>query len=369
MAWRVYTRDENVRPAMEGYSREFDSKDAAWIQRATISSFRTPKSCSLRVPMESESNWRILRHGAVRERRPLDWRTGQQKSGASMGAASVNPGWSTGMACPGAFAGRSGCAGACPRPVCETFAIRSRDMPGCAPGYRDVPAVEAACPAHRVPRRQGVGFGGQNPVAAPCQNWHTRLAPARYHPSLFLVKGSNDDVDHPDCCPIAIIDGHRTFLRRQGPRISAGTCGECARATGRALPFGGHPADDGASKQDIYAAMNLYRNCFKHLGKTEEQRQEDQRTFDQFDDTKNDYLLYICAEDYVRLRGAMPIPHANISLLVLCLPCPSAAFSIPRAEIPGPVPRHSRHDPCSTEAGSGRLHRTFLRRSRATGSS
>jgi hypothetical protein len=61
-------------------------------------------------------------------------------------------------------------------------------------------------------------------------------------------------------------------------------------------------------KKDIYAAMNLYRNCFKHLGETEEERQEDQRTLNQFDDTKNEYLLYICAEDYVRFRGSMPIP-------------------------------------------------------------
>jgi hypothetical protein len=61
-------------------------------------------------------------------------------------------------------------------------------------------------------------------------------------------------------------------------------------------------------KKDIYAALNLYRNCFKHLGDTEEKRQEDQRTLNQFDDTKNEYLLYVCVEDYVRLRGSMPIP-------------------------------------------------------------
>jgi len=61
-------------------------------------------------------------------------------------------------------------------------------------------------------------------------------------------------------------------------------------------------------KKDIYKALNLYRNCFKHLGETAKERQEDQETLDQFDDTKNEYLLYVCAEDYVRLRGAMPIP-------------------------------------------------------------
>ena len=66
-----------------------------------------------------------------------------------------------------------------------------------------------------------------------------------------------------------------------------------------------HP---GTPKKDIYAALNLYRNCFKHLGDTEEQRQDDQHTLDQFDDTKNEYLLYICAEDYFRFRKTMPIP-------------------------------------------------------------
>jgi hypothetical protein len=61
-------------------------------------------------------------------------------------------------------------------------------------------------------------------------------------------------------------------------------------------------------KKDIYAAMNLYRNCFKHLGKTEKEREENQGILKQFSDTKNDYLLYICVEDYGRLRGSMPVP-------------------------------------------------------------
>lgn len=64
----------------------------------------------------------------------------------------------------------------------------------------------------------------------------------------------------------------------------------------------------GKPRKDIYAALNLYRNCFKHLAATEEQRQEDQRTLTQFDDSKNEYLLYICVEDYFRIRGSMPIP-------------------------------------------------------------
>lgn len=66
-----------------------------------------------------------------------------------------------------------------------------------------------------------------------------------------------------------------------------------------------HP---GKEKKDIYKALNLYRNCFKHVGKTEQHRREDQQTLNQFDDTKNEYLLYVCVEDYFRLRGSMPIP-------------------------------------------------------------
>jgi hypothetical protein len=70
----------------------------------------------------------------------------------------------------------------------------------------------------------------------------------------------------------------------------------------------------GRPKKDIYAALNLYRNCFKHIGDTEAERRDDQLTLDQFDDTKNEYLLYICIEDYLRLRNksplAMQIVHA-----------------------------------------------------------
>jgi hypothetical protein len=65
--------------------------------------------------------------------------------------------------------------------------------------------------------------------------------------------------------------------------------------------------DPGKSKNDIYNAMNLYRNCFKHLAKNEKKRQDDQLALDQFDDSKNEYLLYICVEDYARLRDAMPL--------------------------------------------------------------
>ncbi len=61
-------------------------------------------------------------------------------------------------------------------------------------------------------------------------------------------------------------------------------------------------------KKDIYAALNLYRNCFKHVGKTWEERRGEQAILNQFDDTKNEYLLYVCVEDYLRLRGSTPFP-------------------------------------------------------------
>jgi hypothetical protein len=66
-----------------------------------------------------------------------------------------------------------------------------------------------------------------------------------------------------------------------------------------------HP---GKLREDVYDAMNVYRSCFKHLGKTENKRREDQAALDQFDDSLNEYLLYVCVEDYVRLRKAIPIP-------------------------------------------------------------
>ncbi len=66
-----------------------------------------------------------------------------------------------------------------------------------------------------------------------------------------------------------------------------------------------HP---GKLREDIYDAMNVYRSCFKHLAKTENKRREDQAALDQFDDSINEYLLYVCVEDYLRLRKTMPIP-------------------------------------------------------------
>ena len=62
--------------------------------------------------------------------------------------------------------------------------------------------------------------------------------------------------------------------------------------------------------------MNVYRSCFKHLGKTENKRREDQAALNQFDDSLNEYLLYVCVEDYVRLRKAMPIPMHVFQLVL-----------------------------------------------------
>jgi hypothetical protein len=64
----------------------------------------------------------------------------------------------------------------------------------------------------------------------------------------------------------------------------------------------------GTTLRDVYTAANLYRNSFKHVGATEAEIRENQNILDQFDDTKNDYLLYICVENYVRLRKTMPVP-------------------------------------------------------------
>lgn len=64
----------------------------------------------------------------------------------------------------------------------------------------------------------------------------------------------------------------------------------------------------GKLRENIYDAMNVYRSYFKHLGKTENKRREDQAALDQFDDSLNEYLLYVCVEDYVRFRKAMPVP-------------------------------------------------------------
>jgi hypothetical protein len=61
-------------------------------------------------------------------------------------------------------------------------------------------------------------------------------------------------------------------------------------------------------KRDIYATLDCYRNCFAHVGKTWEERKDGQTILNQFDDGKNEYLLYVCVEDYFRLRGSSPFP-------------------------------------------------------------
>jgi hypothetical protein len=61
-------------------------------------------------------------------------------------------------------------------------------------------------------------------------------------------------------------------------------------------------------KKDLYAALNLYRDCFKHVGKSWGERKDGQTILNQFDDSKNEYLLYVCVEDYLRLRGSSPFP-------------------------------------------------------------
>src|SRR5260370_14319393 len=71
-------------------------------------------------------------------------------------------------------------------------------------------------------------------------------------------------------------------------------------------------------KKDIYAALNLYRNCFKHVGKTWEDRKDGQAILNQFDDSKNEYLLYVCVEDYLRAWRLFYVPYASASRLVLC---------------------------------------------------
>jgi hypothetical protein len=77
--------------------------------------------------------------------------------------------------------------------------------------------------------------------------------------------------------------------------------------------------DNQRTKKDIYELMNLYRNCFRHLGDTKAERDDDQQTLNQFDDTKNEYLLYICVEDYLRLRRKAPVAIQVFQLWFIAL--------------------------------------------------
>ena len=63
-----------------------------------------------------------------------------------------------------------------------------------------------------------------------------------------------------------------------------------------------------SQKKDAYATLNPYRNCFNRVGKTWEERKSEQAILNQFDAGKNEYLLYVCVENYVRLRGSSPFP-------------------------------------------------------------
>ena len=77
--------------------------------------------------------------------------------------------------------------------------------------------------------------------------------------------------------------------------------------------------DSQRQKSDIYKAMNIYRNCFKHLGKTQAKRDDEQETLNQFDDTKNEYLLHICVEDYLRFRRKAPLAMQVFQLWFIAL--------------------------------------------------
>ena len=61
----------------------------------------------------------------------------------------------------------------------------------------------------------------------------------------------------------------------------------------------------GRDKKWLYSAVNLYRNCFKHLGKTAAEREEDQKTLDQFNDGVNEFLLF--ADGTIELDGGYKI--------------------------------------------------------------
>ncbi|HYC02493.1 MAG TPA: hypothetical protein VED40_04325 [Azospirillaceae bacterium] len=57
------------------------------------------------------------------------------------------------------------------------------------------------------------------------------------------------------------------------------------------------------SHKSLYETVNLYRNSFKHAGAGK----DDADILSQCSDEANDYLLYVCTEDYLRLRKAAPI--------------------------------------------------------------
>jgi hypothetical protein len=66
-----------------------------------------------------------------------------------------------------------------------------------------------------------------------------------------------------------------------------------------------HP---GKSPRELRAAFNLYRNAFKHVGRDEVEQRGHLGALGQFTDEANDFLLYVCVEDYLRLNRRSPIP-------------------------------------------------------------
>lgn len=68
-----------------------------------------------------------------------------------------------------------------------------------------------------------------------------------------------------------------------------------------------HPIQGGA-ENEIRAIFNLYKNAFKHTGENGAKRRGHEAALEQFHDEVNDFLLYVCVEDYLRLRGTAPVP-------------------------------------------------------------
>lgn len=55
-------------------------------------------------------------------------------------------------------------------------------------------------------------------------------------------------------------------------------------------------------RAEIYGLINAYRNAFKHNDRN------DDELLSEFDDTKNDHMLFIAIYDYEKAKGKMTIP-------------------------------------------------------------
>ncbi|RCK46596.1 hypothetical protein [Thalassospira profundimaris] len=55
-----------------------------------------------------------------------------------------------------------------------------------------------------------------------------------------------------------------------------------------------------------FKARNLYRNAFKHVGRTKDEKTRNDVARNQFSDMQNDLLLFTCVEDYLRLVKRSP---------------------------------------------------------------